>query len=65
LLLAQVLQITAVHRPMDSDIAPRGKGVGNCIGDCVFIAATRHIRESPGIVSCYERPIRAAIVAIV
>jgi len=28
LLFAQVLQITAVHRPMDSDIAPPGKGVG-------------------------------------
>ena len=29
LLLAELLQITAVHRAMDSEIAPRGKGVGN------------------------------------
>ena len=29
LLFAQVLQITAVHRTMDSEIAPPGKGVGN------------------------------------
>ena len=30
LLFAQLLQITAVHRAMDSEIAPHGKGVGNC-----------------------------------
>jgi len=32
LLFAQLLQITAVHAAMDSDIAPPRKGVGNCRG---------------------------------
>ena len=31
LLFAQLLQITAVHRAMDLEIAPHGKGVGNCL----------------------------------
>jgi hypothetical protein len=31
LLFAQVLQISAVHRPKDSEIDAHGKGVGNCI----------------------------------
>src|SRR6202034_3143747 len=30
LLFAQVLQISAVHRPKDSEIDAHGKGVGNC-----------------------------------
>jgi hypothetical protein len=31
LLFAQVLQISAVHRPKDSEIDAHGKGVGNCV----------------------------------
>jgi hypothetical protein len=31
LLFAQLLQITAFHQPMDSEIGARGKGVGNYI----------------------------------
>ena len=30
LLLAELLQISPVHPRMDSEISPRGKGVGNC-----------------------------------
>src|SRR5208282_4985386 len=33
LLLAELLQITAVHAAMDSEIAPPGKGAGNCCFD--------------------------------
>src|SRR3984957_19360894 len=35
LLFAQVLQISAVHRPKDSEIDAHGKGVGNCQADAV------------------------------
>src|SRR5271157_5953218 len=35
LLFAQLLQITAIHRAMDSEIAPHGKGVGNCADFCI------------------------------
>jgi hypothetical protein len=34
LLFAQVLQISAVHRPKDSEIDAHGKGVGNCATLC-------------------------------
>ena len=30
LLFAELLQITSVHPPMDSEFAARGKGVGKC-----------------------------------
>src|SRR6202046_913623 len=46
LLFAQVLQISAVHRPKDSEIDAHGKGVGNCASDiglshiyCFILAA--------------------------
>jgi hypothetical protein len=31
-----VLQITTVHRAIDSEIAARGKGVGNCHQDALY-----------------------------
>jgi hypothetical protein len=35
-----VLQITTVHRAIDSEIAARGKGVGNCPKTIVTVAPT-------------------------
>jgi heme-degrading monooxygenase HmoA len=40
-----VLQITAVHRAMDSDIAARGKGVGN------YLERDKYLDRVPGFVA--------------
>ncbi len=45
LLFAQVLQISAVHRPKDLEIDAHGKGVGNC--------KCRPVR--PGVSDCHDQ----------
>jgi hypothetical protein len=57
LLSRQVLQITAVHAVMDSEIDARGKGVGNCVCFANYVA---FLTQSSRSRSC-ERPASSLI----